>query len=159
MNEHAEQLRSAARAALPPDALLRLDRGEALYVTDAPRRDREIWPRCAEALAASGFDIREANGLARLAPGARWLTALGAARPDPPDFLSASLYRFAGQAATPQALSLAARALRRLSGDKNARGLSRELRRQAAVALRTSRGGGLYACALLINAIEEEETP
>ena len=49
-------LRQAAAAALPRGAFLRRDRGEALFVTDAPRQRPEAdWPGIAARLARSGF--------------------------------------------------------------------------------------------------------
>ena len=82
-----DALREAAASAAE-GAFVRRDRGDALFVTDAPRRRRDVdW---AERFGAAGFICREENGLARLTPGADWMARLEARFPGPPDALCAT---------------------------------------------------------------------
>ena len=150
MNDFARRLRDAARARLPEGAFLRRDRGDALYVTDAPLRGGPVdW-------AAAGFVCRESGGLARLTPSAVWLARLEALYPEPPDPLCRSLRRFSGPP-DDTALKLFARAVKRLDGGECDPRYSRDLRQRAAVCLREHNpGGGLYACALANHLIEKE---
>ena len=159
----AAELRAAATAPLPERAFLRRDRGDALFVTDAPLHDpRADW---AAAFAPYGLDCREENGLLRLSPGASRLIRLEAGFPNPPDALCASLRRFAGLPPQGESLRLFALGARVLDGAaEEAPRFERLLRQRAALCLREPRnpldgshsGGGLYACALLTHAIKEE---
>jgi hypothetical protein len=152
-----ERMRQTLAAALPPGAFLKRDRGEALFVTDAPRRGP--CPDWAEL----DFEAAEAGGLAHLTPGAGWLLALEAACDEPPDFLCASLRRFTGP---PEdgARRLFAQGLKCLDDPRQFSAYDRALRQRAAAALRGGvDGGGLYACALLrhqiLQSIERRESP
>lgn len=152
-----ERMRRALAAALPPGAFLKRDRGEALFVTDAPRRGP-----CPD-WAALDFEAALAGGLARLTPGAGWLRALEAACDEPPDCFCASLRRFMGQ---PEdgARRLFAQGLKCLDDPRQFSVYDRALRQRAAVALRGGvGGGGLYACALLrhqiLQNIERSKSP
>ena len=144
----AAALRAAARAALPSGAFLRRDRGEALYVTDAPRRQSpEAW---LDAVRAAGFECRIEGGLACLTPGAVWLQRLEAAYPEPPDAFCAAFRRFEGPPDA-EALRLFAMAMKPLDGGAPDPMYEKKLRQRAAVALRRHEtGGGLYACALAL---------
>lgn len=153
MNDFAAALRRAARQLLPTGAFLRRDRGDALYVTDAPRRSAAVdW-------SAAGFVCREAGGLAYLTPDAVWLQRLEALYPDPPDALCQSFRRFTGPPDA-EALRLFARGMKALEAGAHDPGYARELRQHAAVCLREHLpGGGLYACALANHLIEKEREP
>ena len=166
MDSLTRVLRRAAAAKLPDRAFLRRDRGEALFVTNAPRLCPDAdWPAV---LSAVGFDTALSGGLLRLWPGACWLTRLEAAWPDPPDAFCASLRRFRGCAPEPESLRLFALGARCLDGGDGATRFDRLLRQRAAVCLRLNAtnphepplGGGLYACALLDYALEvnDDET-
>ena len=143
----AAEVRGAVRALLPEGSMLRRDRGASLFVTDAPRREPGAdWP---ERFAAAGFLCAIESGLAHLTPDGRWLAALSARYPEPPDHLCAMLRRFEGPPPDRDALALFAEALKLLDGAPWDPGFDRRLRQRAAVCLRTHRpGGGLYACAL-----------
>ncbi len=149
----SQKLRQAARAALPEGAFLRRDRGDALFVTDAPRLD--AGPSWQEALARAGFLVEERDALARITPGPAWLSALEAEHPVPPDDLCRSLVRFAGRAPDGASLRLFALGARLLDGEADDGRFERALRKRAAECLRLnanrteSCGGGLYACALI----------
>ena len=136
-----ERMRAALRAALPEGAFLKLDRGDALFVTDAPRRGEcPDW---------AGFECEITNGLARLTPGKAWLLALEAEYPEPPDFLCASLRR--GGEPDAEVLKLFAMGL------KKDPGFGRKLRQTAAARLRKHETlGGLYACGILNYRMERE---
>ena len=147
---NSRTLREAARAALPEGAFLRRDRGEALFVTDAPRvAPGANWP---SVLARAGFLAAERGGLLCLTPDSAWHTRLEDACPAPPDALCRGLFCFAGREIEAESLALFAAGARVL-------GFERRLRQRAAACLRTqnpaSHGGGLYACALLNHLIKE----
>ncbi|MDO4865978.1 MAG: hypothetical protein Q4C10_05435 [Clostridia bacterium] len=162
MNSFALELRQAARAALPEAAFLRRDRGDGLFVTDAPRRCPDGGWR--QALREAGFAVETRDGLARLSPAPTWLKTLEARFPEPPDALCASLFRFAGRAPEAESLRLFALGARTLDGEGGDERFDRALRQRAAECLRLNGihpegptlGGGLYACALLHYLIEEE---
>lgn len=161
MNSFAARVRKAAVGLLPEGAFLRRDRGDGLFISDAPRREPNADWRAQ--FAEAGFVCEFADGLARLTPGADWLSRLEAETPEPPDFLCASLMRFANLPPGDEALKLFALGLRALDGGDpaEAAAFDRRLRQRAAVALRDGskkNGGGLYACALIHTFIEEERT-
>ncbi len=167
MRSPAGQPREAARAALGAGPFLRRDRGDALFVSDAPRlRPSAEW---AAALDRAGFICRADGGLLRLTPGPAWLERLEARFPEPPDAFSATLARFRGLTPEAESLVLFALACKLLDGAADDRRFDRRLRQRAAECLRLNangeaaaprgghpspsepnspRGGGLYACAL-----------
>ena len=150
MNDFAAELRRAAHGLLPPGAFLRRDRGEALYVTNAPQKGGLA------NTTSSDFICHEANGLAHLIPDARWLQRLEALYPDPPDALCATFRRFTGEIDA-EALRLFARGMKALDAGTCDPQFSRDLRQRAAVCLREHLpGGGLYACALALYLMEKE---
>jgi len=146
-------MRESASAILPQRAFLRRDRGNALYISNAPRFDSKAdWSmRCAEA----GFYAKEENGLLRLWPSESWLKRLVSQFEVPPDFLCSTLERFKDLPADEASLTLFALGIRRLDGDNSIVDYEKRLRQQAAVSLRTKGGGGLYACGLLNHIIKE----
>lgn len=159
---NSQTLREAARSALPAGAFLRRDRGEALFATDAPRlRPDADWP---EALARTGFACELRDGLALISPGPKWLAALERAWPAAPDDLCRSLARFAGLEPDGESLRLFALGARQLDGEGESARFERRLRQRAAECLRLNahsnqtRGGGLYACALMNHIIREAST-
>jgi len=161
MNSLPDRLRAAASAALPPGAFLRRDRGDALFITNAPRIDLRA-DRAVALLREAGFTCVGSGGLLRLWPAETWLTRLEQAAPDPPDDLCRSLIRFRGMSPDGASLQLFALGLRCLDGGEGAARFDRLLRQRAAQCLRESamnpddhpRGGGLYACALLDHELE-----
>ena len=141
------QMRAQMRAALPPGAFLRRDRGEALFISNAP---------ALEGCPASvpGFLVERQAGLMRILPDAGWIGRLESQHPAPPDFLCASLLRFRGAAIDEPNLRLFALGAKLVDAGPAASGAQiaaydRCLRQRAALALRGGCGGGLYACALL----------
>ena len=155
-------LRQVVAGILPEGAFLKRDRGNGLFVTDAPRRcPRMNWSAL---LAEADFYCTGTDGLLRLWPGEIWLTRLEAAWPEPPDDLCRSLLRYRGRSPDGESLRLFAMGLRCLDGEPEAERFDRTLRQRTAVCLRLERnagmapegrspspppGGGLYACALL----------
>jgi len=137
MNDLCRALRAAVRAALPPGAFLRRDRGDALFITDAPRIDPHT--DRAAALREAGFICAGADGLLRLWPAESWLMRLEAATPDPPDDLCRSLIRFRGMSPDGASLGLFALGLRCLDGGEGAARFDRLLRQRAAQCLRERR--------------------
>ena len=162
MNSFAKALRLAAARALPQGAFLRRDRGEALFISDAPR----LRPggELAIALRAAGFEAEQRGALIRLFPGPVWPARLEAAFPRPPDGLCAGLFRFAGLPSEPESLRLFALGAKALDAGERGERFERRLRQRAAVCLRLNatkpnpepRGGGLYACGLLNHLLKEE---
>ena len=149
----ANRVRAAARVQLPPGAWLKRDRGDALFVTDAPRCAPGVdW---SGRFQSSGFDCRIEGGLARLSPGAAWPEALSAEYPEPPDQLCKALQRFNGPPDA-QALRLFSRGLKALDAGVPDPGYDRAVRRRAAECLRAGGGGGLYACAILQHLLGRE---
>ena len=149
-------LRASARAMLPPRAFLRRDRGDALFVTNAPAFDpalREL----------PGFTAERRGGLLFLLPDAAQLTRFERRHPEPPDGLCAGLARFRGTAPDRENLTLFARGAKLLDVGANPENIiayDRAVRQRAALALRGGCGGGLYAAAILNHQLNEmEETP
>lgn len=143
----AREMREAVSSALPEGAFLRRDRGDALYVTDAPRRGVNVdWD-------GLGFICRTENGLARLTPGSKWLRLLEERYPEPPNHLCATLKRFAGEP-DQEVLKLFSTGMKLLDGGPFDPSYERRLRQQAAVALRTHHGGGLYACGIILHLVQ-----
>ena len=152
MRSLAAQLRGAARAALPEGALLRRDRGDALFISDAPRLyPASVW---APPLDRAGFRCDISGGLLRLTPGPDWLERLEAAFPEPPDAFCEVFARFRGMGPEPESLALFALAVKRIDGAADDGRFEKRLRQRAAECMRlnandiTAHGGGLYACAL-----------
>ena len=75
-----ETLRAVAAGALPQGAFLRRDRGDALFVSDAPRLASVA--ALAGALARAGFRCEASGGLIQLWPDALWLARTEAERPE-----------------------------------------------------------------------------
>ena len=147
------QMRASARAALPPRAFLRRDRGEMLFVTNAPAFDpalREI----------PGFIAERRGGLLFLLPDASWLRRWERRFPEPPDDLCAKLERFRGETPDQENLLLFARGAKLLDAGATPEDIAfygRSLRQRAAVALRGGCGGGLYAAALIVFQLNKKE--
>lgn len=138
-------MRAAARAALPPRSFLRLDRGDFLLITNAAAFDptlREI----------PGFIAQRQGTLMRLLPDAHWIERLERRSAGEADTLCAQLARFRGARPDLENLKLFARCIKLLDSAlaPEAAVCERLVRQRAAVALRGGCGGGLYACALLM---------
>ena len=147
------QLRAAARAALPARAFLRRDRGDALFVTNAPAFDPALQD-------IPGFSAERRGGLLYLLPDASWLARWERRSPEPPDDLCAKLRRFRGATPDRENLLLIAQGLKLLDGGatpEDTAGYDRAVRRRAAVALRGGCGGGLYASALIAFQLNRKE--
>ena len=139
------QLRASARAALPPRAFLRRDRGGALFVTNAPAFDpalREI----------PGFTAERRGTLLHLLPDANWIARWERRFPEPPNDLCAKLQRFRGMTPDRENLLLFVQGAKLLDANATPEEFAaydRRLRQCAATALRGGCGGGLYAAALI----------
>lgn len=130
---------------LPKEAFLRRDRGNALYVTDAPRFG---WTDPGPA-----FSVEVKNGLAYLTP----MPFLMERAEGEPDELARTLQRFGGSCE--ETLPRFVEAVKLLEApEKTAfRVCDKNLRRHAALALRGAADGrGLYGCALVLAAAERE---
>lgn len=147
------QMRAAARAVLPPRAFLRRDRGEALFVTNAPAFDpalREL----------PGFIAEQRGSLLHLLPDANWIARWERRSPEPPDNLCAGLVRFRGTDPDRENLLLFVRGAKLLDADAapdEIAAYDRSLRQRAAIALRGGCGGGLYAAALINYRLQNKE--
>lgn len=143
-----EEMRARLRAALPERAFLRRDRGDALFITNAP-----AFEGCPDAI--RGFLPERQGNMLRILPDDTWISLLEHAGDAPPDFLCASLLRFRGQIPNRTNLALFARGLKLLddihaAAEADIAAFDRLLRQRAALALRGKCGGGLYACALIL---------
>ncbi len=149
------QLRAQARTALPPRAFLKRDRGDALFVTNAPAFAPELRE-------VPGFLAERRGALLYLLPEPAWLLRWERRFREPPDALCESLARFKGMPPDRENLSLFARAAKLLDGHPSpgeVEALDRELRQRAAVALRGGCGGGLYAAAILLHMLDRRDAP
>lgn len=137
-------LRARARAALPARAFLRRDRGEALFVTDAPRHG---WTG-----EVPGFCMTESGGLARLYIKEETMRECAFSS----DKMAQSLVRFQDAPADREVIALFAEGIKILEApsEKGYLLYDKKVRQAAAVALRTGNGGGLYACALVLAEIK-----
>ena len=142
------EMRSAVRSALPEKAFLRRDRGDGLFITNAPVFDPGL-----DTIAL--FRLEKQDKLMLILPEPVWLQRLEAENPAPADDLSASLMRFRGIAPTEEAMLLFCEGIKLLDTGASAlpeaiTAFDRALRRMAARALRGGcSGGGLYALSLL----------
>lgn len=137
-------------------AFLRCDRGNALYVTNAPVMiDEKIdWD-------AAGFFAREEGKLCFLVPGEGWIGSfeewargqVQCAR------LSKAVCNASFGAVEPEDMRLFAEGIKRFEMKGDAAGYERLVRQRAAVCLRERSGGGtLVACALIVDMMTEGGT-
>ena len=134
-------LRDRVRAALPEGAFLKRDRGDALYVTDAPRKGGVA--------DIPGFCVKVQGDIARIFVDAGKLETLSRELGFAPDALADELSGFTG--GSPGAAQLFSDILKSLeAGDGGYEELDRRLRQLAAVALRAGGGEGLYYCAMAL---------
>lgn len=146
------KMRAAIRAKLPPKAFLLIDRGDALFVSNAP-----IFS--AETPAVPGFSVYRSGRNLCFLPDESWLQRLERRTAAPPDELSRTLLRFRGEKIENGALKLYVQALKLAEGDTKARAkdietLERSLRKSAALALRSGGGGGLYGVAIALSQLK-----
>lgn len=151
MHSEAEEMRRILRAVLPERAFLRRDRGDALFVSNAPALGFE-------GMTLEGFELRIEGELVYILPNEGWIRRMEDA--PPPSFLAESLARFRGGKIERGALLLFAQGMKLLDMGDNAAGnevtaFDRALRQRAALALRGGcGGGGLYALAILNHQIQ-----
>lgn len=131
-------IREYVRGALPQGAVLRRDRDDALYITDAPRLG---WSGPLD-----GFYVEICGPLARISPLAVTMQRCDYA----PDRLAQELSGMKG--ASPEALTLFIECLKCAEApDVGAYGrCDKKLRQAAARAMRAGGGEGLYYCALAL---------
>ena len=147
LDDMLRQMRAQLRSQLPPRAFLKRDRGDSLFVSNAPAIDPSF-------SGAVGFTCTHRGQLAFFLPDESRLARLEACHRQPPDTLSASLARFRGADVAHETLVLFAQGVKLLD-QKNApeadiAAFDRALRQTAAVALRGGiSGGGLYALSLI----------
>ena len=152
--ELMQSMRAILREALPEQAFLRRDRGDALFVTNAPVFDPAVPD-------IPGFMLIPAGKLLQILPDESWLAEIE--RQEAPDHLAASLLRFRGSAPDSAGLRLFARGLKLIdmgtsAAANEAEAYDCDLRRMAALALRNAAcGGGLYAAAILNDQIQKKE--
>jgi hypothetical protein len=155
MNAIDAPMRAAARAPLPIGAFLRVDRGEGLYVSDAPMRGADARALVA-ALGRADFDAWEARGRLHIAPRAAWMPRMTEAVGIPRDEQARLLARFEGRGtdARERAIWLDAVKFFEGYGADGAR-IERRIRQCAAAALRAKRGGEglLHAYAVLVGGL------
>ena len=140
------KMRAAIRAKLPPKAFLLIDRGDNLFISNAPIFDAEM-------PVVPGFHIFRSGRNIAFLPDESWLVRLERRTSEPPDELSRTLLRFRGEEIQNENLKLYAQALKLAEGDTKAKAKDIEafenaIRKKAAVALRNGGGGGLYGLAV-----------
>lgn len=145
-------LRERLRPLLPERAFLRRDRGDALFVTNAPALSGD--PSLQTALEAAGFLCETRGSLLRIAPDPDLLLALEQAH-SPCDFLSMSLTRLRGRTPCAEALALFAQGIRLLehAAPSDTEVYVRRTHQLAALCLRKNLGGA-YACALICHTLK-----
>lgn len=141
------KMRAALRAKLPPRAFLKIDRAEALFITNAPMFSADI-PE-----AAGFYAYRRGRNLC-YTPDESWLIRLERRNELPPDELCATLFRFRGEKIGKDALKLYVHALKLAENADTlsaaeAEAFEGKIRRHTALALRLGGGGGLYGLAVL----------
>ena len=137
---------------LPERAFLRRDRGDALFITNAPAL-ADCTPLLTS-LGTAGFLCETRGNLMRISPGPNFLVALEQALA-PCDFLSQSLERLRGRIPCAEALALFAQGIRLLehAAPSDTDGYVRRTRQLAAICLRKKLGGA-YACALICHTLK-----
>lgn len=148
-------LRAAVRALLPGGAFLRIDREEALFVTDAPRRG--AGPDLVEALEKAGFSACTRGGLLAMVPKDEWMPRLTEALGAPEDEQSALLKRLLKRSVSAQDRAAWICAVKCMECGCASAAAQRRIRACAAVALRTGRGGGaLYHAYMVLGSAKEK---
>ena len=148
-------MRKAAWERLPDarGVFLRCDRGEALYVTNAPARAAAQidW-------AAAGFDARDKGKLTFLWPKKRWIPLFAdwAAERTRCKGLTDALRNACFGETDEEDMRLWIEGVKRLERRGDAREYEKMVRQRAAVCLRKRQGGGtLAACALIVEMMNE----
>lgn len=134
---------TAPRAYLPPGVDARRDRGEGLFVAR-------------EAVQSPYFACERAGGLWRLTPTQALLREYEQEAPQ--SALARTFLRFRGLDVEAESIALFCGAAKLLEAPERARlaALDKALRQRAAACLRTGGGGGLYACAAMMDMIGGE---
>lgn len=140
----AGEMRRTVRLKLLERAFLKRDRGDALWISNAPAFDTAL-------CRIPGFISTRRGGLLCLLPDESWVRSC---EDSPPlDALSEAFVRFRGQDMDLDALKCFAEGVKLLEGGAfpdGARSYEQKLRQRAALALRGAcPSGALYACALL----------
>lgn len=132
---------TSPRACLPPGVNARRDRGEGLFVV----RERVESPY---------FTCAPAGDVWRLIPTEALLREYEGEAPQ--SDLSRTFLRFRGLPVERESLFLFCEAAKLLEAPERARiaALDKALRQRASVCLRTGGGGGLYACATMLDFIK-----
>ena len=144
--------RGEIAAILPKGAFLRRDRGEFLYITNAPMYpEPECGVSCAARLESMGYIVRTDGKMLRILPNAEKLLASEAMCENAPNAFCESVARFRGQYADEEGLKLFARGIKAYETGEGAAQYDRMVRECAAKALREGTGGGgLYAMAIIL---------
>lgn len=129
---------TAPRAYLPAGVNARRDRGEGLFVAR-------------EKVESPYFTCVPLGGVWRLTPTEALLREYE--KDAPQDALARTFWRFRGLPVEAESVSLFCTAAKLAEAPERARiaSLDKALRQRAAVCLREGGGGGLYACAMMLN--------
>lgn len=146
-----EQMRRAIVPHLPERAFLRRDRGEGLFISNAP-----VFMQAETAI--PGFDVDVLGQLIRIRPDKSWIALVE--KRTPADFFSQSLLRFRGVEPGAEAMALFCTGCKLIDAGAGVSNgeiavFDRNVRHLAAKALRGgTNGGGLYALSLLDAALK-----
>lgn len=143
-----DYLRTMVKASLPSGASLKLDRGDGLFITNAPLIS-------SEPVYISGFNMTHRGKMLVLLPEISLCKHIESGFPAPVGELSAALLRFHGKEPDSDVMPLIVRGLK-LSFRKDmdlCRIYDRDVRQYAACAMRKGNTGGIYAAALLADTL------
>jgi len=141
-----EQMRRAIVPHLPERAFLRRDRGEGLFISNAP-------VFTAEEIRIPGFHVEGNGNLTRISPDKSWIALVE--KREPEGFFSLSLLRFRGTEPGGEAMALFCTGCKLIDAGAGVSNgeiavFDRNVRQLAAKALRGGvSGGGLYGLSLL----------
>lgn len=141
-------------------AFLRCDRGQALYVSNVPVKDKD-WPALAESLESGGILCRSERQMLFMTPSLRWREPYTdwLMKQTEADELTRLLMRTQGASVCPEETACWIEGIKRLElpSERSIDDYERLVRQTAAVALRKKCGGLMTVCGLCLNLLRSEQ--